>query len=221
MKTKRLDKLIERTLYEAPEEPDLDDEEKDKEPEETEAEKDKEKDTKNIKDVDQDDLDDEDADEPEDEEIAASVKLNDNDQEGGGIKLISYRRLGAFNTIESLLDLFDIDTEAVPKDFKDRIELTINSPVSDFKDQEYKIVLMDKAGEISINRPDFKTSIEKQSTVPMQQAVQQSVGEPGTETAEPEQPEQPAIDLGYLPELNTVYRRTIKNEFFDRILEKG
>ena len=56
----------------------------------------------------------------------------------------------------------------------------------------------------------------------MGQAVQQAVGEPGVEQPQPEeQPEQSSIDLGYLPELNTVYRRTIKNEFFDRILEKG
>jgi len=219
VKQKRLDRLIEDTLYEQPEEPDLDDE--DEEPDETEAEKDKDKETKNIKDVDKEDLDAEEEDEPEDEEIAASIKLNDNDQKGGGIKLISYRRLGSLNTIESLLQLFDIDPENVAADFKDRIEITVNSPVSDFKDQEYKITLMDKSGEISISRPDFKTSIEKQSTVPMGQAVQQAVGEPGAEPAEPEQQAQPAIDLGYLPELNTVYRRTIKNEFFDRILEKG
>lgn len=221
MKQKRLDKLIEGTLYEQPEEPDLDDEEeKDKEPDDTESEREKEKDTKDIKDVEKDDLDDEEE-EPEDKEIAASVKLNDNDQQGGGIKLISYQRLGSLTTIESLLELFDIDSENVGPEFKKRLELTINSPVSDFKDHEYKISLMDKAGEISINRPDFKTSIEKQSTVPMGQAVQQAVGEPGVEQGQPEQPEQPAIDLSYLPELNTVYRRTIKNEFFDRILEKG
>lgn len=217
MKQKRLDKLIENTLYEQPE--DLDVENKDKEPEETETEveKEKEKETKDIKDIDKDDLDAEE-DEPEDEEVAASVKLNDNDQKGGDIKLINYKRLGSLNTIESLLKLFDIDTENVPADFKDRIELTINSPATDFKDQEYKITLMDKSGEISINRPDFKTSIEKQSKVSMGQAVQQAVGEPG---AESEQQAQPPIDLSYLPELNSVYRRTIKNEFFDRILEKG
>jgi len=216
VKQKRLDKLIENTLYEQPEDPDVD--KKEEEPEETEAEKEKEKETKDIKDVDKDDLDAEEEDEPEDEEIAASIKLNDNDQKGGDIKLINYKRLGSFNTIESLLKLFDIDTENVPADFKDKIEITINSPATDFKDQEYKIVLMDKSGEISINRPDFKTSIEKQSKVPMEQAVQQAVGEPG---AEPEQQAQPPIDLSYLPELNSVYRRTIKNEFFDRILEKG
>lgn len=214
MKRKRLDKLLDITLNEAPD----DDQDIEDEPEETEAEKEKEAETKDLKDMDDDDLEATDDEEPEDEEIAASIKLNNNDQKGGDIKLISYGRLSSLNTIESLLELFDIDPNNVADIFKNRLELTINSPVSDFKDQEYKISLMDKAGEISINRPDFKTSIEKQSTSQMGQAVQQAVGEPG---AEPEQQAQPPVDLNYLPELNIVFRRTIKNEFFDRILEKG
>jgi len=43
VKQKRLDKLIENTLYEQPEDPD---DKKEEEPEETEAEKEKEKETK-------------------------------------------------------------------------------------------------------------------------------------------------------------------------------
>ena len=218
MKRKRLDRLIEGNLYEQPEDADADLDDENDEPSDTEAEREQEKDTKDIKDVDKDDLDDEDE-EPEDEEVAASIKFNNNDQKGGDIKLISYGRLGSLNSIESILELFDIDPDNVAEDFKNRIELTINSPLSDFKDQEYKITLADHTGEISINRPDFKTSIEKQSTTPMGQAVQQAVGEPGAEQAP--QPAEKGIDLGYLPELNTVFRRTIKNEFFDRILEKG
>lgn len=216
MKNKQLDKVLTNTLYEEPEDISTDDkEDSDKN---TEVEKDQEKKTKNIKDVDKEDLEDKEVD-PDNEEVAVSIKLNDNDDAGGSIKLISYKRLGAMNSIESLLKLFDIDPEKVSSTFKDRLEITINSPISDFKDQEYKISLMDKTGEISINRPDFKTSIEKHSTVPMGQAVQQSVGEPGIEQTT--EPEEESIDLGYLPELNLVFRRTIKNEFFDRILEKG
>jgi hypothetical protein len=218
VKQKRLDRLIENTLYEQPEEETPEEEEGDKEPEETGAEKEQEKDTKDIKDVEKSDLDDEEE-EPEDEEIAVSIKFNDNDEKGGDIKLVSYRRLSAINSIESILKLFDIDPNNIPADFKDKIEITINSPVADFKDEEYKITLRDKSGEVSVYRPDFKTSIEKQSKTPLGQAVQQAVGEPGAEAPAP--PEKPPIDLSYLPELETVFRRTVKNEFFDRILDKG
>jgi len=212
---RQLDKILTNTLYE--EEPDTE-EDDDQEDQDTQLDKDKEKETKNIKDVEKDDLEDDD-DQPIDDEIAASIKLNDNDQKGGSIKLISYKRLESMNSIESLLALFDIDPENVSSTFKNRLELTINSPVSGFKDETYKISLMDKTGEISINRPNLKTTIEKHSTTQMGQAVQQSVGEPGVDQQEPA--EQESINLEYLPDLNLVYRRTIKSEFFDRILNKG
>jgi hypothetical protein len=205
---KKLDELLQTYLFEQPEKEDKP---------ETEVEKDKDKETKDIEDVEKQDLDEPEEEEPEEEEIAVSIKYNDNDKRGGQIKLINYKRLSSLNSIESLLGLFDIDPENVAPDFQDKIQITINSPLSDFKEEEYIINLMDKSGEISIYRPDFKTTIEKQSKGNLEQVVQQGTAEPGTEAAKPKK----EIDLGYLPELNVVFRRTVKNEFFDRILDKG
>lgn len=218
---KRLDKLIESSLNEqepGTAEPIVDQPKKKAKGDETEAEKDKDTETKDIKDVEKQDLDEPEEEEPEEEEIAVSVKYNDNDQKGGQIKLISYKRLNSLNSIESTLKLFNIDPDKVAPDFKDKIEITINSPVPDFKEEEYIITLMDKSGEISIYRSDFKTTIEKQSTGNLEQAVQQNIG--GGEQPETEVPAETGIDLSYLPELNNVFRKTIKNEFFDRILDK-
>lgn len=220
MNKKRLDKLLESTLFEQPED-DIEDSEEDKE-EKTKSEKDTERKTKEIKDIDKEDVEDDNDDDEatEDEEIAVSVKLNDNDRAGGDIKLINFKRLNTFNTIESLLEIFDIDPDEIAGDFKNKIEISIKSPVDDFKDEEYKIILRDRSGEIAIDRPNLKTSIEKQSKTPMGQAVQQATAEPGVETEIQPAESEAQADLSYLAELNPVFTKTIKSEFFDRILRK-
>lgn len=221
MKKKRLDKLLESTLFEQPEDNTEDSEEDSEEDDEekTKSEKDTERKTKEIKDIDKEDVEDEEDDEATgDEEIAVSVKLNDNDRTGGDIKLINFKRLNTFNTIESLLEIFDINPDEVAGDFKNKIEISIKSPVADFKDEEYKVILRDRSGEIVINRPDLKTSIEKQSKTPMGQAVQQATAEPGVEAETQPIESEAQADLSYLAELNPVFTKTIKSEFFDRLL---
>ena len=162
MNSKRLDELIEHTLFEAPED------EQDEKPEETEQPKnvkpkdEKEAKKKSIEQTDKDDLKDEE--EPEDKEVAVSVKMNRGAEGAGQIKLIDYQKLSSLTSIESLLKLFDIDPDKAPPGFKDKMEITINSPLKDFKEEEYNITLMDKIGQIAIRRPDFKTTITKKST---------------------------------------------------------
>lgn len=220
-KTKRLDKLLETTLFEQPEEPEQEEPDTTKEkPKEVEADKDQDVKKKDLADVDKKDLDDEeDEEEANDEDVVVSVKLNDNVEKGGQIKLVNSKKLTGLNSIESILKLFKIDPENVSPDFKDKIELTINSPLQDFKEHEYVLTLMDKIGQLSISRPDFKTTITKKSKGNLQQAVQQGVGEAPAEGEEATKPEE-QIDLSYLPELDSEFLRAVKNEFFDRILER-
>lgn len=215
---KRLDKLLDNYLFEEPEE---------EEPEEPISNKDqqlstvdKEKDTKekDLEDVEKNDLGDEE--ETPSGDVVASIKLNNNVEGGGQIKLIEKNKISGLTSIENILSMFKIDPENPAKGFKNKIEITINSPLSDFKEHEYTITLMDKIGQLSISRPDFKTTITKKSTGMggnLGQAVEQGVGEEPEEAAE--KPEE-QVDLSYLPELDSEFLKAVKNEFFDKILER-
>jgi hypothetical protein len=218
----RLDELITQTLYEQdPEEEEDDTDTSDKDAKN--KEKDKDVDKKELSSVDKKDLDDEEGNETDDdEEIVAAIKFDDNKEEGGQIRLLNAEKLSSMTSIENILKLFKIDPENVPQGFKDKMEITINSPLSDFKDDEYKILLMDKIGQISIKRPDFKTTITKKSKGNLGQEVQNQIGGgeevPGAEGAEEKPAEE--VDLSYLPELDTEFARAVKAEFFDRILQR-
>jgi hypothetical protein len=121
--------------------------------------------------------------------------------------------------IAAVLKLFNNDPDDVDNDFKDRLELTIKSPLSSFKDEEYTIRIMDKIGEISVNRKGFNKTISKKSNpannTNLQQAVDQQIS--GEEEQGQEEPETERIDLSYLPDLDYEFKKIIKNEFFDRI----
>lgn len=198
-------KAIQLYLYEQ-EDDDNDDEKQD----DTPNEKEQEVQSKDLSDVDKDDLEDDDI---EEGDVAVSITLNDNLQGGGKIKLVSFRRLPAISSIESILKLFDFDANNMPDTFKDMVQITIRSPLADFVNESYEIRLMDGTGEIEIERPDLSKTISKTSPggMNMQQAVQDQVD--GEEPAQ-------QINLGYLPELNYEFRQAVKNEFFNRILAK-
>lgn len=204
-----MDKAIKRYLFEQ------DDEEtnqKDDPAGDTAAEKDSDLKNKNISDVEKDDLEDDDI---EQGDVAVSITLNDNLRDGGKIKLVSFRQLPSLSSVESILKLFDFDSNNVTPEFKNVLEITIKSPLPDFSDEMYEIRLMDGSGEISISRPEFNKTISK--TAPgsnMQQAVQSQVGPEGEQQTEPQ------VNLGYLQALNYEFRQSIKNEFFNRILSK-
>lgn len=216
MDNKRLDELINQTLYE--QEPDKDEEEEDTTDtdtkEKSQKEKDKDVDKKNISKIEKKDLEDDAT-----EDVVVAIKFDDNKEEGGQIKLLDAEKLSSMTSIENILKLFDVNPDKVPEGFKDKIEITINSPLSDFKDDEYKIQLMDKIGQISIKRPDFKTTITKKSKGNLEQAVQQAVGGTEGEEAKEEKPAE-QVDLSYLPELDVEFARAIKSEFFDRIIQR-
>lgn len=221
---KRLDELIAQTLYEQEPEEEEDDTDatKDTSDKDVKNKENKDVDKKELSNVDKKDLDDEEGEETDDEEVVAAIKFDDNKEEGGQIKLLNAEKLSSMTSIENILKLFKIDPEKVPEGFKDKMEITINSPLSDFKDDEYKILLMDKIGQISIKRPDFKTTITKKSKGNLGQEVQNQMGGgeevPGAEGAEEKPAEE--VDLSYLPELDTEFARAVKNEFFDRILQR-
>jgi hypothetical protein len=195
-----LNELINKSLYEEDNEPNTDDQELA---------------SKDLSDVDREDLEDT---EVEEEDVAVSVKLNKNVDKSGQIELVDYTTLSTLNSIESILDLFDIKTEDIHKLFEKQLVLTIQSPIRDFKDEKYIIRLMDGMGQITIEREDLHKTIEKKGTgqsTTMDQAVQQQVsGEEGTQ--EPQE----QIDISYLDTLNYEYKRFIKDEFFERILNQ-
>lgn len=203
VKIKKLDELLESTLFE--QEPEKDEEDVEK---------------KDIEDIEKKDLggeDGEDEEKPDEEDVVVAIKFDDNAEGGGQIKLIDRKKLSSINSIESILKLFKIDPDKVPAGFKDKIEITINSPLSDFKEEEYIVTLMDKIGQIAVRRSDFKTTITKKSAGGgnLGQEVQQSVGA-GEE--EIEKPTEKEVDLSYLPELEVEFTKAVKNEFFDRVL---
>lgn len=215
----KLSRVFKSNLYEEEDLDDLEDNEEDIEDESDDDTEDtkKDKDVKNkeIKDIDKSDLEDEEN--VKDEDVAVSLKLNDNVEQGGQIKLVSFKRLSTLVNIEGLLSYFDINPENVSSIFKDAMLITIQSPLNDFKNEQYIIKLMDGIGEIIIHRQDFNNTITKMgtgATIPMDQAVQQQTGD--EETAEVAKP----IDLSYLPALNFEFKRSVKNEFFDRILAR-
>lgn len=177
------------------------------------AQKDKDRETKELDDIEKDDLDYDD--EFEDGDVAISVKLNDNVQKGGEIKLVSFQRLSTINKIEDLLKLFNIDQNKVADAFENQLELTIQSPLSDFENEKYIVRLMDGSGEISIQRDDFNKTISKSGTggANLGTATQQQLG------GEEEQERQ--IDLTYLPALNFEFKEAVGDEFFSRILAKS
>jgi len=230
-KTYRVDKVLERNLNEQDPFPEEIDDEEDEEQkkgkqEKSKQEKEKEKEQKDISDVDKTDMeDDEDSETVEDEEVAVSITMNADAASGGQIKLVPFKKLSSLVSIESILRLFNIDPENIDEGFKDRLEISIKSPITDFKDEEYIIRLMDMIGEISIQKEGFSKTLTKKSApnTNLQQAVTQQIGTPGEEGSaeigsEEETKPEKAINLDYLPDLNYDFKKSVKNEFFDRIL---
>lgn len=202
----RLDKVLKNNLSEN---------EKDKE--KTQYEKDKDVEEKDIEDVEKDDLDDEEN-EIEDEEVAVSITMNAKSDGGGKIKLVPFKNLTNLMTIENILSLFKIDPSQSDKDFENKIELTIRSPLTDFKDEKYVIRLMNGTGEITVNKSNLNQTFSKKSkalNTNLQQAINQQVGQDQTQQ-EPEE-EKNKVDLSYLPDLNYDFQKSVKREFFDRI----
>lgn len=183
------------------------------------TQKDKDRKNKDLNDIDKDDL--EYDDEFEDEDVAASFKLNDNTKKGGGqIKMVTFKRLSTISSIEDILKVFDIQPDNIEGVFENQLEITIGSPLNDFKDEQYVVRLMDGAGELSIYRKNFDHTITKQGTgtpTNMASAAQQGLGDEGEETQQTEKP----IDLSYLTALNYEFQQAVKNEYFSRILAKG
>lgn len=214
-KTYRIDRVLEGNLNEQDVDPDEENKEE-KEPKKSKYEKDKETERKDIEDVDKDDLEDEEkSDTIEDEEVAVAITKNAMNNE---IKLISFKRLSSLVSIESILKLFNINPNKVESGFEEKMEISIKSPLPDFSDQEYKIRLMDKIGEISIKKEGFNQTLTKKSpaTTTLQQAVTQQVGDETAAEKESEKTE--TVNLDYLPDLNYDFKKSIKNEFFDRII---
>ena len=214
---KDIEKLLKKALYEQDEE-ELEKPAK-KDPVDDDDDDEEELEKKDISNIEKGDLEDEEERDSldDEEEPVLSVNINKMPDKGGQIKLVKWGGLESFGSIESILKLFNLDSEKLQQGFEDRIIITIKSPLQDFKEEEYKITLMDKIGEISINRPDFVDTITKKSTG-QGMNMQQAIG--AEETGEVEEKPAEEIDLSYLPELNTVFLKTIKGQFFDRILEK-
>ena len=219
VKKYRVDKVLKSNLNEEEleSEPEIDtNNRKDKK---TQIEKEKEVEKKDIKDVEKDDLDDEEYDSVDRSEVAASAILNADASSGGTIKLIPFQKLSSIISIESLLKLFNINPDNVESGFQDKLEITIRSPLADFKEEKYIIRLMDAIGEIYIHRGDLDYTITKKSTgatTSLQQAVDQQINT--EEPSEEENQEEESIDLSYLPELNFAFKKSVKDEFFNRIL---
>jgi len=212
---KSIERLLKKSLYEQGVDEPEEEEETPKKPGEEEEEVEK----KDIEDIEKDDLEDDEEDDLErEEDVAVSVNLNKVPEKGGQIKLITWPKLDSLNSIESILKLFNLSSEQLQRGFENRVVITIKSPLNDFKDEEYKITLMDKIGEISINRPDFTDTIVKKSAGAGMN-MQQAIGA-GEAPAAGEQLPAQQVDLSYLPELDAVFLKTIKGQFFDRLLDK-
>lgn len=214
--------LIARGLYEQEGDTPPENQESDAapEPEDQDSEvtqKEKERKRKDLSDIDKDDL--EYDDEFEDGDVAISLKLNDNNKRGGGqIKMVTFKRLSTITAIEDMLKLFNIQPDRIEGVFENQLEITISSPLNDFKDEQYIVRLMDGAGELAIYKESFDHTITKHGVgapTTMATAAQQ-----GLDGQEAEQPEKP-IDLSYLPALNYEFQQAVKDEYFNRILAKG
>lgn len=204
--------LLEHNLYEK----ELPDDEQEKpaedEPDSETTEKDQERKTKDIEDIEKDDL--EYDEEFSEKEVAASIKLNDNSKEGGGqIKLVDFKELSTLGSIEKILGLFKIDPKKDRGQFKDQIEISISSPIADFKSEQYVIRLMDGIGEISVYKEGgYSNTITKTgSGETMAAATDQNLS--GEEEQE--------IDLSYMKALNFEFRQAVKNEYFSRVIARG
>lgn len=135
--------------------------------------------------------------EEEDDGVVVSVKLNDNTKGGSGqIKLLGLKKLGGINKIEDLIKLFDINPDNIKNVFKDRMEITIMSPLKEFKDDVYIIRLMHGIGELYIKKGD---------------KINNTITKYGKGTTE-------EVDLSYLDDLNLEFKQAVKNGLFDRII---
>jgi hypothetical protein len=218
MANSTLDRLIKRTLFEQ------DIEESPPEKEEKKSKKSKGKDTysekeddvfnKDISDIEKDDL--KDLDKTEKSETVVVVNVNKK------IKHFAVDDLINLYSVDSILNLFGVeDISNTPKEFGKLITIKIQSPLETYKDQKYTIKLMDKVGEVQINKPDFaknfqfKSPIEQQN---MEKATQAQLA-PGKESeSEVAKEEEKSIDIsGYIEQLNTNYQQMVKNEFINRI----
>jgi len=182
-----------------------------KEPEGEASKKEKEKDDANISDLEKNDLNYDD--EFEDQDVAISVKLNNNSDKAGEIKLIPFKRLSTLSKIEDLIALFNIKPEEISGTFGDQMTLTIQSPLNDFEDEKYTIRLMDGIGEITIFRSELNKTVTKQGT---ETANLNQAAEKGLEGEKEKQ-----VDLSYLKMLNYEFKRLIKDEFFTKVLSKA
>lgn len=210
--------LISKNLYEQDEQDDQDDNLNPQDDQENQvSQKEKEKQSKNISDIDKDDL--EQDDEFDESDVAVSLKLNDNTKTGGGkIKLVTFKRLTTLTKIEDILELLNVPTQNIQGVFEDQLEITIGSPLSDFKDQQYIVRLMDGAGEIAIYRGEgFNSTITKHGTG----SPSSDLGSAAQQGLEGEETPEKQIDLSYLPALNYEFQQAVKDEFFNRILAKG
>jgi hypothetical protein len=183
-----------------------------KDEKDTKKDKDDEIDNKNIGDVEKSDLE---KDEIEKGETVVSVNLNKK------IKYFDIDEVNEFYDVNAILLCYGIeDISNIPVKFGKKITIKIQSPLEAFKDQKYNIILLDKVGELQINKPDFYKTFPVKSNINqnMEQATQTQL-KVGKESEEKQ--EEKGIDISsYIEQLNKYFQQMVKNEFLDRIVSK-
>lgn len=171
----------------------------------------KDREEKELEDIDKDDM--EDDEKPDKGETVISANLN------GKIKFFDSEEASDIFNIESLLTLYKIDDPAnIDKKYGKKIEITIKSPLSDYRDYKYVVKLMEAIGEIQVFRPGFNQTFQAKAPLQNMAGAAQQQLEPGAaEAPKVEEPEGLNI-TGYLDELNRLFQNLIKKEFLDRIL---
>jgi hypothetical protein len=180
------------------------------EPDPEEDQKDREE--KELGDIDKDDM--EDDEKPDKGETVISSNLN------GKIKFLDAEEASDIFNIESILTLYKIeDPSNIDPRYGKKIEITLKSPLSDYRDYKYVVKLMEAIGEVQVFRPGFNQTFQAKAPLQTMAGAAQQQLEPGA-TEAPQEVEQPqGLNItGYLDELNRLFQNLVKKEFFDRIL---
>ena len=180
------------------------------EPDPEEGQKDREE--KELGDIDKDDM--EDDEKPDKGETVISSNLN------GKIKFFDAEEASDIFNIESVLSLYKIEDPAnIDPRYGKKIEITLKSPLSDYRDYKYVVKLMEAIGEIQVFRPGFNQTFQAKAPLQTMAGAAQQQLAPGAEGAPPEVEQPQGLNIaGYLDELNRLFQKLIKQEFIDRIL---
>jgi hypothetical protein len=167
---------------------------------------------KDIGDIERDDMVDE---KPDEGETVVSINLN------GKIKFLDAREISDIFNVESILQLYKIDDPSnIDEKYGKKIEITMNSPLSDYRDYKYTIKLMEAIGEIQVFRPGFSQAFQAKAPLQNMAGAAQQQLQPGAQGAETGVEEKRGLNIsGYIDELNGLFATLVKQEFIDRILK--